>query len=97
MTDQTVEILSDMVNMPVLRMPGRKFPGIVIQGDTLSSLFALSNMIRSRAEQGDDAEMIDLAEELKNELAHFLQQYEQVMKSHNMVLPYVSPFGQSQE
>jgi hypothetical protein len=35
----TAEILSHASNSGIVQMPGRKFPGIVIQGDSLSNLF----------------------------------------------------------
>jgi hypothetical protein len=33
---QEPEVLSDVSNNAVVRMPGRRFPGLVIQGDSLS-------------------------------------------------------------
>ncbi len=35
---ENVEIYSDQSNMPVVRHPGRKFPGLLVQGDTLHAL-----------------------------------------------------------
>ena len=35
---ESVEIYSDATNAAVMRHPGRRFPGMLIQGDTLHSL-----------------------------------------------------------
>src|SRR4051794_12400685 len=92
MAEERLEILLQSVNSPVLRMPGRKFPGILIQGDTLSSLYSLSRMVHRGAERHDDAELADLAGQIMDELSEILQEYEQVLNSYNRPLPYVSPF-----
>ncbi len=39
-----VEIFSETTNSPVIKMPNRKFPGVVIQGD---SLWILTNWFNS--------------------------------------------------
>jgi hypothetical protein len=38
MHTEPVEIYSDATNAAVMRHPGRKFPGVLIQGDTLHTL-----------------------------------------------------------
>lgn len=35
-----VEVFDDTPNRTVLRMPGRSYPGILVQGDTLDGLLA---------------------------------------------------------
>ncbi len=92
MDNEIMEIWSKVINRPVLRVPGRKFPGMLLQGDTLSSLFALSRMIRERVVQFEDSELVELSEELNDELKDILYEYEQVLKANHSVLPYVSPF-----
>jgi hypothetical protein len=92
MADEHVEVLSQAINRPVLRMPGRAFPGILIQGDTLSSLYALARMAHDRAERHDDAELADLTGQMMDELADIIQEYEHVLVYHNRPLPYASPF-----
>ncbi|WP_429002107.1 DUF6959 family protein [Xanthomonas campestris] len=36
---ESVEIYSDRPNMAVLRHPGRKSPGVLLQGDRLHALY----------------------------------------------------------
>ncbi len=38
MHTESVEIYSDATNSAVMRHPGRRFPGVLVQGDTLHSM-----------------------------------------------------------
>jgi hypothetical protein len=53
-----LEVYSDASNQAVIRPPGRKFPGSVVQGDSLESLCAdaqrLSLWIKANSEADDD-------------------------------------------
>jgi hypothetical protein len=53
-----LEVYSDASNHAVIRPPGRRFPGSVVQGDSLSSLCAeakeLSERIRSLQVQDEE-------------------------------------------
>lgn len=52
--DITVELFSDAINFVVLKTPGRKFPGMVIQGDSLAKLFrSASEVCRLAKASGD--------------------------------------------
>ena len=84
MTSEPIEVFSEAINKPVLRMPGRKFPGILLQGDTISSLYALSRIILERAQKQVDPELADLAQQMKDELSEVLYEYEQVLKARKM-------------
>jgi hypothetical protein len=79
MAEERLEILSQAIDRPVLRMSGRKFPGILIQGATLSSLCALARMAHRRAERHDDAELADLTGQLMDDLDDLLQEFEHVL------------------
>lgn len=35
---EQVEVYSDAPNSPVMRHPGRRYPGVLVQGDTISNL-----------------------------------------------------------
>ncbi|MBC8043241.1 MAG: hypothetical protein IAF08_07330 [Rhizobacter sp.] len=59
-----VEVFSEATNDPVVRMQGRAFPGIVIQGDSLKNIYALAEEIRALAAQTEQAELTEVASEL---------------------------------
>ena len=41
-TEVNVKVLSDEVNVPVIHFPGRRFPGSLIQGDSLKIMTDLA-------------------------------------------------------
>ena len=73
----------------MVRMPGRRFPGCVIQGDTLSGLVHLAELVLRKASRVDDEELHQAAQELYGELRSRLDHYERVLKSHGIEFPYV--------
>ena len=85
-----VEAYSQEVNGWIVRTPGRQFPAVVVQGDSLSSSFSLAQSIleRTRACACADDELAEDAEELRDRLWGRLQQYEEVLKEHGFALPY---------
>lgn len=85
---EPVEIYSDASNHAVMRHPGRKFPGSLVQGDTLHILTRQAETIRSALHAGDrdDAliELDDLIEKLRSRLDH----YSNVLREHGISLPF---------
>lgn len=57
MKKMEVEINSDDTNGGIVRMPNRKFPGCVIQGDSLSVLYLLAKKIYKCAAGSADIEL----------------------------------------
>jgi hypothetical protein len=47
---EPVEIYSDASNAAVMRHPGRRFPGVLLQGDTLSILVRQAASVAEQAE-----------------------------------------------
>lgn len=87
---EPVEIYSDASNAAVMRHPGRRFPGVLVQGDSLSSLVAQVADISGRAEGLDDDlrdELNDVLEKLQRLLAH----YERTLLQHGLDLPFARP------
>src|SRR4051812_30132602 len=86
MNQLEVEVFSEAVNCPVLRFPGRKFPGLLIQGDTLKNLVdtvgELSTLDANSEEFRD--ELAAITEQLTTMLDH----YEKVLNDHKISAPY---------
>ena len=82
------ELFTDGGNDAVVRLPGRRFPGVLIQGDTLSIL------------RSDVAELVDLctagdleaarhaASLLQAELSSKLQRYIDALGAHGVPRPF---------
>ena len=87
-----IEVLSEASNLAVVRMPGRKFPGVVIQGDSLSILVSAAEIIRANAPAGDEV-LREAAEELCRLLTGRLTHYEKVLRENGIELPYEAALG----
>ena len=72
-------------------MPGRNFPGCVVQGDSLSILLNSVERAHSLALGTSNSELIDELASLKESLEDRLMHYEQVIKAHGFDLPYARP------
>lgn len=88
MERKEVEVYSEVSNYGIVRMPGRNFPGAVVQGDSLSILCNQARRIVQHAENGTDTELIEEAKELLDLLEDRLSHYEQVLAEHQIPLPY---------
>ena len=85
---KNVEVFSEVSNYGIVRMPGRAYPGCVVQGDTLASLCRTARRVHQLALQTGDEEMADEAELLTEQLEGRLRHYESVLAEHNIPLPY---------
>jgi hypothetical protein len=83
-----VEVLSQTTNAAVVRMPTRRFPGVVIQGDSLHILHQLAESVVQMAVLHADDELSGEAEGLRDLLAGYVASYEDILKVHGIDLPY---------
>lgn len=83
-----VEVLSDAPNDTVIRMPGRRFPAIVVQGDSLHYMSALAGKIHSISRGLKSQELKDLSADLEMLLADKMAHYDQTLKFHKVESPY---------
>lgn len=86
MRTELVEIYSDATNAAVMRHPARRFPGMLIQGDTLHSLGAMAAAALAGAEPESD-HWYDL-KELVDALQPRIDFYSQVLREHGLELPF---------
>jgi hypothetical protein len=88
MQSDNLKILSQIPNSGIVQLPGRKFPGVVIQGDTLSNLFDGVRCVLQEAKRLQNEElfyeMLMLAEQLQGQLLH----YEETLAKQGIELPY---------
>ncbi|MEQ8849868.1 hypothetical protein [Botrimarina sp.] len=71
-----IKRLSAATNAPVVQLPERKLPGVVVQGDSLRNLASLAGEIVKQIEAGRYAEAGDLANEVDELLGGYLDSYE---------------------
>ena len=86
MRTETVEIYSDASNAAVMRHPGRKFPGMLIQGDSLNALSRAARAALADAEPDSEQyyELLMLAENLEGRVNF----YAKVLTEHGIELPF---------
>lgn len=82
MRTEAVEIYSDETNRAVMRHPGRKFPGVLIQGDTLFALCAMADEACAKVESNRELDS------LRNALSDLLLHYKIVLGEHEIRLPF---------
>jgi hypothetical protein len=90
MEKKEIIIYNDATNVAVIQTPNRKFPGSVIQGDTLNSYFQLSKTIFELLKNKDfsNPNLIDTAEDLHRDLFDRLKFYQDTLKKEGLELPY---------
>src|SRR5262245_32779417 len=83
------EVYSEESNHAVIRAPGRRFPGSLIQGDSLSILCSEARTISLRLRQlgVNDAELLAIAQEHQEKLLGRLLHYQRVLDEHRLALP----------
>ena len=82
----TVEIYSDLTNAAVMRHPGRHFPGVLVQGDSLSAMCYSADEACRAVGRGQPG--FDELNDLRNVLQSYLSHYIIVLDKHGIPLPF---------
>ena len=85
---ESVEIYSDETNAAVLRHPGRRFPGVLVQGDTLYSLSSALEEICLKVRSQVDPEIYQELDDLRELMRAYLVHYKAVLHKHGLPLPF---------
>jgi len=83
-----LEVYSQSINRGVVKMPSQNVPGLLLQGETLSTLLGLARSIHEKSQRTSDTELIDTSLELKDSLQNLLSHYGATLVRHNIPLPY---------
>jgi hypothetical protein len=83
-----LEVYSQSINRGVIKMPSQGFPGLLLQGETLSTLLRLAASIHERSQATSDPELIESSLELRDSLQQLVAHYEATLGRHNIPLPY---------
>lgn len=76
------EVLARDGNVAVIRLPGRRFPGVFVQGDTLATLWQLLGGIREWDRAPDEIS------ELREYLDSLRSYYEDILREQGIPRPY---------
>ena len=84
----TVELFSEAVNAAVVRLPGRAFPGMVIQGDTLHTLLRDIQELQQIADPLSNSDLSAAIDALVVEFRQRVKTYEDTLRLEGVALPY---------
>jgi hypothetical protein len=85
---QTAHILEIGCNGAVVQLPERKFPGIVIQGDSLSILLSDLEELKQNIGKNDTEEIQTSLDTIESHIRSRLTFYESTLAKHGIQLPY---------
>ena len=86
------QLLSHATNYAVVQLPGRRFPGVVFQGDSLSSwLNEIEEIETNLTEKADLIEAREGLGYIRQRLNDLLIHYEAVCRGEGLGLPYMKP------
>lgn len=82
-----LKLYDHVSNSGIVHLPGRRFPAVAVQGDSLSTMLSAAIYLMKSAEHGDEDmydKALDLAERLQDHLLH----YEKVLEREGFEKPY---------
>ncbi len=85
---EQVELLSRPSNFAVVQLPGRNFPGVVVQGDTLNALVRQLQKISELLMANEVDELASEVEDMREQLLGAIAHYESVCTTRGIALPY---------
>ncbi|WP_342801212.1 hypothetical protein [Nocardia sp. No.11] len=88
MEHSAAELVATQGDYSLVRWSGRKFPGLLVQGDTLSILVSILSESQDLLDDGEIDEAKFALTDLKLRLAGMQESYEEMMKSAGIRLPY---------
>ncbi len=88
MENPEIKLLSMASNSVVVQTPYRRFPGIIIQGDTLHTWYCLLEECQKCVAASDIDEASQCISELRSKIQAHLIHYERVLKEIDLKLPY---------
>ncbi|MCX5411262.1 hypothetical protein [Streptomyces sp. NBC_00059] len=83
-----VELFTDGGNDAVVRLPGRHFPGVLIQGDTLRILQADLAELAGLCAAGDLEQARRVASLLQDDLGAKLRRCSEALEAHGIRRPF---------
>ena len=83
-----LEVYSQSIDRAIIKMPSQSFPGLLLQGETLSSLLKLAKTTNEKSQLTTDAELIETSGELLESIQKLVSHFESTLNRHNHPLPY---------
>ena len=84
----TAQVLEAENNVAVVQLAGRKYPGILIQGDSISILLSDLKDVRNAINKSDRLSASTTLDAIEERLEASLAYYESVLEKRGISLPY---------
>lgn len=88
MKEQTLQVYSEETEYPVVGLPQRELPGIVVEGDALVKLYwramDLVEQLEGKEEEGSFLFALELAEMLES----YVRTYERTLRENDLQVPF---------
>lgn len=84
-----IKLYDHVSNSGIVHLPGRRFPAVAIQGDSLSNMFSAAKYFLEKAKEHNDEDMYYEALMLAEQLQGHLVQYQEVLKDEGFELPHL--------
>ena len=85
---EEIKLYDHVSNSGIVHMPGRRFPAIAIQGDSLSNMLSTAIELMKKGKEYEDEDLyyasLELAERLQGHLVH----YEDILEKEGFRKPY---------
>lgn len=88
--NRSAELLDTQGDYSLIKWEGRRFPGLLIQGDTLSILVSDIREVRDLLNEHDVDEALFATNELLTRMTRIQQAYEVMISSAGVKLPYAA-------
>jgi predicted RNase H-like HicB family nuclease len=88
MTKYIAELLTEPTNYAVVKLPGRAFPGVVFQGDSLNSLITNLDALVTLAQSCREASLLEELTIVRDDLHEIRSRYEKTCAANAISLPY---------
>ena len=79
-----VDVLSDTLNLSVIKMPERRYPGILVQGDALINMTSHADRAYKRAQKLGDQDLICATGNVLAKLEEYLEHYSKTCRANKV-------------
>ncbi len=80
--------LYESSNLFIVQLSTRKFPSIVLQGDTFYSIYKDIQRVKKKADPNQSMEFLEEIDDLESRFKAILNVYEKVLLDNKIDLPY---------
>lgn len=87
-SESVPRLLTSASNYAVVQLPGRNFPGVVFQGDSLHALLSAVGAVTESLRSGKVAKAQDQLSSIEEQLSQVLTHYKQAVLSERPALPF---------